>query len=134
MLGYPSWRGLFALGDWASFTTVISADHRATLGTDEAMSAASVAGCRAHHITSHVAQNITPQLGRAIDGRTTRHPTCPLSQRCSKRVEEVFGWLKTIGVMRKLRHRGGAMVNWLVILRTTASNMMRMRNLREVAA
>jgi hypothetical protein len=78
-----------------------------------------------------VAQNITAHRGSAIDGRTTRHPGYAVSQRCRKCVEEVFGWLKTVGQLRKLRHRGTALVNWVFLLRTTAYNLIRMRNLLE---
>ncbi len=51
-----------------------------------------------------------------------------------KRVEEIFGWLKTIGQLRKLHHRGLALVNWIFLLRTTAYNLIRMRNLQEASA
>jgi hypothetical protein len=106
-----------------------------TLGADKGYDgAAFIDGCRAFRITSHVAQNMTPQRGSALDGRTTRHPGYEVSQRCRKRVEEVFGWLKTNGALRKLHHRGTAIVNWVFILRTTAYNLIRMRNLLEAAA
>jgi hypothetical protein len=49
-------------------------------------------------------------------------------------VEEIFGWLKTIGQLRKLHHRGLPLVNWIFLLRTTAYNLIRMRNLREAIA
>jgi len=112
--------------------TAIPGDHRATLGGDKGYDTADfVAGCRGQHITPHVAQNISDQRGSAIDGRTTRHPGYALSQRTRKRVEEVFGWLKTIGQLRKLHHRGTPLVNWIFILRTTAYNLIRMRNLLE---
>jgi hypothetical protein len=93
-----------------------------------------VASYRALAITPHVAQNANGHRASAIDGRTTRHPGSTLSQRCRKRVEEVFGWLKTIGQLRKLHHWGTATVDWLFILRTTAYNLIRMRKLLEVAA
>jgi len=93
-----------------------------------------VTGCRALAITPHVAQNITAHRGSAIDGRTTRHPGYAISQRGRKRVEEVFGWLKTVGQLRKLHHRGTALVNWVFLLRTTAYNLIRMRNLLEATA
>lgn len=96
--------------------------------------AAFVASYRALAITPHVAQNANGHRASAIDGRTTRHPGSTLSQRCRKRVEEVFGWLKTIGQLRKLHHWGTATVDWLFILRTTAYNLIRMRKLLEVAA
>ena len=118
-----------------ALATAIPGNHRATLGGDKGYDTADfVTGCRALAITPHVAQNITDHRGSAIDSRTTRHPGYAVSQHCRKRVEEVFGWLKTIGQLRKLHHRGTAVVNWLFTLRTTAYNLIRMRNLLEAAA
>jgi transposase len=115
-----------------TLATTIPGEHRATLGGDKGYDTADfVAGCRDLTITPHVAQNITAHRGSAIDGRTTRHPGYAVSQRCRKCVEEVFGWLKTVGQLRKLRHRGTALVNWVFLLRTTAYNLIRMRNLLE---
>jgi len=115
--------------------TVIPGDHRVTLGGDKGYDTADfVAGCRARHITPHVAQNSNERRDSAIDARTTRHSGYEISQRCRKRVEEVFGWLKTIGQLRKLHHRGLALVNWIFVLRTTAYNLIRMRNLLAAAA
>ncbi len=118
-----------------ALATAIPGDHRVTLGADKGYDSRAFAdGCRGLHITPHVAQNANGHRASALDGRTTRHPGYTLSQRCRKRVEEVFGWLKTIGQLRKLHHRGTATVNWLFILRTTAYNLIRMRNLREATA
>jgi hypothetical protein len=118
-----------------TLATAIPGDARATLGGDKGYdTAAFVTGCRALAITPHVAQNITAHRGSAIDGRTTRHPGYAISQRGRKRVEEVFGWLKTVGQLRKLHHRGTALVNWVFLLRTTAYNLIRMRNLLEATA
>ena len=58
------------------------------------------------NVTPHVAQNEKRPGGSAIDGRTTRHAGYKVSQRKRKRIEEVFGWLKTVGMLRKTRHRG----------------------------
>jgi hypothetical protein len=58
------------------------------------------------NVTPHVAQNLKRSGGSAIDGRTTRHSGYPISQQKRKRIEECFGWLKTIALMRKVRHRG----------------------------
>ena len=65
----------------------------------------------------------------AIDGRTTRHLGYAVSQRKRKRIEECFGWLKTIAVMRKLRHRGVCRVDWIFTFACAAYNLVRMRNL-----
>ncbi len=65
----------------------------------------SVAECRNLQVTPHVAQNHARPGGSAIDARTTRHPGYKFSQRKRKRIEECFGWLKTIALLRKVRHR-----------------------------
>ena len=110
------------------------AEHRATLGADKGYdTAAFVADLRARAITPHVAQN-TSNRRSAIDARTTRHPGYAVSQRIRKRVEEVFGWLKTIGLMRKLRHRGRATVDWIFVLATAMYNLIRIRTIRQAAA
>ena len=118
-----------------ALATAIPGNHRVTLGGDKGYDTADfVQGCRNVAITPHVAQNLNNHRGSAVDGRTTRHPGYAVSQRYRKRVEEVFGWLKTIGQLGKLHHRGTAIVNWLFTLRTTAYNLIRMRNLLEAAA
>ena len=90
-----------------------------------------VADLRACQVTPHVAQN---NKGRssAIDQRTTRHPAYEVSQRKRKRVEEIFGWLKTVGLLRKTRHRGVKLVGWIFKFATAAYNLVRIRNLAEV--
>jgi transposase len=88
-----------------------------------------VAECRNINVTPHVAQNHKRNGGSAIDGRTTRHPGYAISQRKRKRIEECFGWLKTIALMRKLRHRGVCRVNWIFTFACAAYNLVRMRNL-----
>jgi transposase len=88
-----------------------------------------VAECRNMEVTPHVAQNHKRLGGSAIDGRTTRHPGYALSQRKRKRIEECFGWLKTIALMRKLRHRGVCKVDWIFTFACAAYNLVRMRNL-----
>ena len=82
-------------------------------------------------MTPHVAQKVSHG---AIDGRTLRHPGYLISQRRRKRVEEIFGWLKTIGLMRKTRHRGRARVDWMFTFALATYNLVRMRNLAQVAA
>jgi len=88
-----------------------------------------VAECRNLRIVPHVAQNHARPGGSAIDGRTTRHPGYIISQRKRKRIEECFGWLKTIALMRKLRHRGVCKVDWIFTFACAAYNLVRMRNL-----
>ena len=87
-----------------------------TLGADKAYDTADfVAELRGLGVTPHVAQN-TKGRRSAIDGRTTRHPGYAVSQRMRKRIEEVFGWIKTVGGLRKTRHRGTALVGWMFTL------------------
>jgi IS5 family transposase len=107
--------------------------RRVTLGADRGYDAASfVAQLRALPVTPHVAQNQTRRRS-AIDGRTTRHAGYAWSQRVRKRVEEVFGWMKTIGLMRKTRHRGAARVGWSFVFAAAAYNLVRMRTLLAAA-
>ena len=84
-------------------------------------------------VTPHVAQNTTKRSSR-IDQRTTRHWGYELSQRKRKRIEEVFGWIKTVGLMRKTRHRGSRRVGWMFTFTAAVYNLVRMRNLAEAAA
>jgi transposase len=88
-----------------------------------------VAECRHLGVVPHVAQNLNRSGGSAIDRRTTRHPGYVLSQKKRKRIEECFGWLKTIALMRKLRHRGVCKVDWMFSFACAAYNLVRMRNL-----
>ena len=103
--------------------------HRATLGADKAYDAAGlVADLRALQVTPHVAQN-TANRRSAIDARTTRHPGYAVSQRVRKRIEESFGWIKTVGGLRKARHRGSARVGWMFTLTAAACNLVRLPKL-----
>jgi IS5 family transposase len=88
-----------------------------------------VAECRHLGVTPHVAQNLGRRGGSAIDGRPTQHPGYGLSQKKRKRIEECFGWLKTIALLRKVRHRGVFKVDWIFTFACAAYNLMRMRNL-----
>ena len=100
---------------------------RITLGADKGYDTADfIETCRALTVTPHVAQK---SKGSAIDKRTTRHEGYGVSLRKRKRVEEVFGWLKTIGCMRKLHHRGREKIGALFTFATAAYNLIRMRNL-----
>jgi IS5 family transposase len=84
---------------------------------------------RGMNITPHVAQNQNRPGGSAVDDRTTRHVGYKVSQQKRKRVEEVFGWMKTVGMLRKTRHRGVFKVGWVFTFAATAYNLVRMRNL-----
>ncbi len=113
----------------AAFAEAISGKGRVTLGGDKNYDTHDfVAELRDLQVTPHVAQNNTHRKS-AIDGRTTRHAGYQVSQQKRKRIEEIFGWLKTVGLLRKLRHRGTARVNWIFIFATAAYNLVRMRKL-----
>lgn len=84
---------------------------------------------RGLNATPHVSQNTKRVGGSAIDGRTTRHEGYRISQQKRKRIEEVFGWLKTVGMLRKTRHRGLLKVGWVFTFAAAAYNLVRMRNL-----
>ena len=90
--------------------------------------------CRNLRVTPHVAQNLGRRGGSAIDGRTKRHSGYAISQKKRKRIEECFGWLKTIALMRKVRHRGVSKVHWIFTLACAAYNLVRMRNLAAAVA
>jgi hypothetical protein len=106
--------------------------RRITLGADKGYDVANfVEELRQDDITPHVAQKARYS---AIDGRTTRHATYEISQRMRKRVEEVFGWLKTVGMTRKVRHRGLPRVDWVFTFALAAYNLVRIRNLMAAAA
>src|SRR5437773_8017192 len=79
-------------------------------------------------VTPHVAQNQGRRRSR-LDQRTTRHPGYEISQRKRKRIEEVFGWMKTVGMLRQLRHRGLERVGWVFTLAAATYNLVRMRTL-----
>jgi transposase len=96
-----------------------------TVGADKNYDTADfVAGCRERGCTPHVSQNDTNRRS-AIDARTTRHPGYRISTIKRKRIEEPFGWMKTIGGLRKTRHRGRDLVEWFFVLTATAYNLVR---------
>jgi transposase len=83
-----------------------------------------VAGCRERGCTPHVSQNNTNRRS-AVDARTTRHAGYRISNIKRKQIEEAFGWIKTVGGLRKTRHRGRARVEWFFLLTATAYNLIR---------
>jgi transposase len=102
-----------------------------TLGADKGYDAADfVNELRSMNVRPHVAQNTTRRFGRsAIDRRTTRHPGYAASQRIRKRIEEAFGWMKTIGGMRRPMLRGVDRVGWAFTFVAAAYNLVRLPNL-----
>jgi transposase len=110
----------------AALDLLQTAGRAKTVAGDKNYDVASfVAGVRELEITPHVAQKVHS----AIDGRTTRHAGDAISQRKRKLVEQVFGWMKTVGGLRKLRHRGGERVDWIVTFTAAADNLVRLRTL-----
>jgi transposase len=112
----------------------IPGQHRITVGFDKAYDTADfVADMRDLAATPHVTQN---DKGRrsAIDGRTTRHAGYQVSLRVRKRIEEVFGWTKTIGGQRKTRYRGTPLVGWMFTLSAAAYDLIRLPKLLGAAA
>ena len=100
--------------------------HRITLGADKGYDRqAFIEELRDHQVTPHLACKPTT----IIDERTTRHSGYLLSQRKRKRIEEIFGWLKTVAGLRKTRHRGVPRVGWMFSFALAAYNLVRMRNL-----
>ena len=106
----------------------------ATVGADKGYDTRGfVAALRSLGLTPHVAQNTTRRAS-AIDDRTTRHAGYAVSQQKRKRVEEVFGWVKTVALLRKTRHRGVRRVGWLFTLAAALYNLVRIRNVIEAEA
>jgi IS5 family transposase len=100
-----------------------------TLGADKNYDTKDhVAQLRDRNATPHVAQ----KKNSAIDARTTRHAGYAVSQQKRKRIEEIFGWLKTVAMLRKTRHKGLLRVGWVFSFAAAAYNLVRMRNLAVV--
>jgi transposase len=108
--------------------------HRITVAADKGYDARDfVAGLRAMDATPHLARHTTGRRS-AIDGRTTRHPGYAVSQQKRKLVEQGFGWMKTVGGLRKLRHRGGPLVSWIFTFTAATYNIVRLRRLLPATA
>jgi hypothetical protein len=105
----------------------IPGSHRITVGMGKGYDrSACVRDLRQLNVTPHVAQR---KVASSIDGRTARHAGYVVSQRVRKRVEEIFGWMKTVGAYRKTRFRGIDRVGWGFTVAMTAYNLVRIRNL-----
>ena len=92
-----------------------------------------VAEMRKMNITLHAAENTKRRGGSALDKRTTRHAGYKVSQRKRKLVEEIFGWMKTIGLMRKTRHKGVRRGGWMFTFTMAAFDLIRIRNIAAAA-
>ena len=104
----------------------LGGSRRITLGADKAYDVPGFVGELRDIVTPHVAQK---RSGSAVNARTVRHSGYAVSQRIRKRVEEIFGWIKTVGCHRKIRFRGGKRVGFGFALAATAYNLVRMRNI-----
>jgi transposase len=104
----------------------VPGEHAKTVGADKAYDSQDfIDACRERKVTPHVATNDTRNGGSAIDARTTRHPGYALSQTIRKRIEEHFGWGKSIGRIRQTVYRGLRRVDQHFKLTMTASNILR---------
>jgi transposase len=113
----------------------VPGNGRITVAGDKGFDTADfVAECRHMNVTPHVAQNTARLGGSAIDSRTTRHTSYAMSQKKRKRIEECFGWLKDIALLRKLKHRGLFKVGWIFTFAAAAYNLVRLRNLISIQA
>jgi len=123
--GYAERRAAIALVDER-----LPGSRRVTLGGDKGYDTSDfVAGCRALTVTPHVARNQARRGGSALDARTVRHPGYPVSQWIRKRVEEAFGWMKTVGGLRRTRYRGRERVQMHAYLVAAAYNLVRIARL-----
>ena len=125
----------------AALAMIDSLNHkqRVTLGADKGYDVKAFAqALRERKVTPHIAgdDHLTKTGKRrktAVDGRTTRHPGYAVSLRIRKRIEEVFGWTKSVGGLRKTRHRGTERVGWMFTLTTAAYNLVRLPKLMAAA-
>ena len=109
--------------------------RRITVAGDKGYdTAAFVTSCRALNVTPHVAQNEWRLGGSALDLRTTGRPGYAVSQRVRKRVEEIFGWMKTVGGLRKTRYRGLDRTQLHAYLVAAAYNLLRIARLSPASA
>ena len=108
----------------------VAGRRRVTLGGDKNYDTHDlVLAMRNLKVTPHVAANTERKGGSAVDSRTTRHSGYAVSQKFRKRIEEAFGWMKTVGNLRKIKYRGIPKVSWHFIFTAAAYNLVRMRNL-----
>jgi transposase len=111
------------------------AKHGATVGGDKGYDTRDfVERCRSMSVIPHVAQNITAHRGSAIDARTTRHAGYAVSQVKRKLVEEIFGWMKTVGNFRRTRFKGRTLTQFAAFLVGAAYNLLRTTKLQEAHA
>jgi len=108
----------------------VPTSNQITLGADKAYDTRGfVQQCRELNVTPHVAQNQHARRSSAIDARTTRHPGYAVSQRVRRRIESIFGWMKTVGGFRRTRYRGVACSEHYAQIVAAAYNLLRMGKL-----
>src|SRR4051794_5669811 len=116
----------------AAMAAEVPGRHRITVAGDKGFDTAGfVAAMRELKVTPHVAQN-TAGRRSAIDSRTTRHAGYAVSQRIRKRIEEAFGWIKEVALLRRARHRGKARIGWQFTLAAAAYDLIRLPKLLRV--
>jgi transposase len=119
----------------AMLETALPGSRRITLGADKGYDTAEfVAACRALKVTPHIARNEGRAGGSALDPRTARHPGHAVSQRVRKRVEEIFGWMKTVGGLRRTRYRGLDRTQLHAYRVAAAYNLLRIARLSPASA
>jgi IS5 family transposase len=107
----------------------------ATVGADRGYDTKDfVARAREQNVTPHVAQNQNAHRSSAIDGRTTRHVGYPISQTIRMRIEQVFGWIKTVGGLRRTRYRGRRRTQHAAYRVGAAYNLLRLSRLHRLPA
>lgn len=121
-------------GEWDAAVEMIQAvnggKRRVTLAGDKAYDEAKLlARLRAIQVTPHVNKYESEKRRSNLDGRTTRHDGYAISIKKRKRIEHIFGWLKTTAMMRKLRHRGRALLEWMFTLALSGYSLLRMSKL-----
>jgi len=119
----------------AMLETALPGSRRITLGADKGYDTREfVASCRAFNVTPHIARNARRAGGSVLDRRTVRHGGYAVSQRVRKRVEEIFGWMKTVGGLRKTRSRGLDRTQLHAYLVAAAYNLLRIARLAPALA
>ena len=112
----------------------VPGDGRITVGADKGYDTREFAAeCRHMNVPPRVARNTARAGGSAINARTTRHSGYAVSQKKRKRIEECFGWMKNIALLRKLKHRGLFKVGWIFSFAAGDYNLVRMRSLIPIA-
>jgi IS5 family transposase len=120
---------------WEMIAGVNGGTRRVTLAADKAYDEAKlIAKLRELHVTPHFHKNENEKRTSNLDGRTTRHAGYVISLKQRKRIEHIFGWLKTTALLRKTRHRGRALVEWMFTLALSAYSLVRLSRMAIQAA